>query len=160
MSSKQFQTSNQQGSSSGASSSGVPSKDTRSATAGEDPLSEIPENLRFLARLRQEVEEFQQQQQQQPPHEQVRPQIQPTGEQTRQTVRQPQRHQAPQRERNDWLQLLKIIFEDYFLENAALVLLVGIFWFAPTICQYATEWWSSAQTYQDWCKDERVGSFL
>jgi len=54
---------------------------------------------------------------------------------------------------------LKIIFEDCFLENAALVLLIRIFWFAPTICQYATEWWSSAQIYQDWCKDERVVSF-
>jgi hypothetical protein len=160
MTSNQFQTVNQQGFSSGASSSGVQSEDARSAAAGEDPLSKIPENLRFLARLRQEDEKFQQQQQQQPPQEQVRLRIQPTREQTRQTVPQSQRRQAPQRDRNGWLQLLKIIFEDYFLENAALVLLIGIFWFAPTICQYATEWWSSAQTYQDWCKDERVGSFL
>jgi hypothetical protein len=75
-------------------------------------------------------------------------------------VQQPQPQQPPQRDRNPWLQLVKIIFEDYFLENAALVLLIGFFWFAPTICQHATEGWSSAQTYQDWCKDERVGSFI
>jgi hypothetical protein len=58
MSSSQFRTVNQQGSSSAASSSGVPSEDIRSAAAGEDPLSEILENLQLLARLRQEVEEL------------------------------------------------------------------------------------------------------
>jgi hypothetical protein len=156
MSSRQFQTLNQQCPSSGASISGNPSQDTRSGTVGDDPLPEVPENLRFLARLRQEVQEFQQQ----PPQEQVRLRTQPSGQQTRQTVEQPQPQQAPQRDRNGWVKLAKLVFEDYFLENSALVLLIGIFWFAPTICQYATEWWSSAQTYQDWCKDERVGSFL
>jgi hypothetical protein len=80
MSPSQFQSTNQQGS-----LSGVPSEDPSSAAAGEDPLSEIPGNLRFWEQLRQEVQEFQQQQQQQPPQEQVRLRPQLTGEQTRRT---------------------------------------------------------------------------
>ena len=42
---------------------------------------------------------------------------------------------------------------------AVFALIIGIVMMGPTIGQYSTGVWSTAQTFQSWCQGERVGSF-
>lgn len=96
--------------------------------------------------------------QQRPSQERARPPTQAIAEQTQQVVQQvsPQLQQAPQRNgRSAWSTIVKE--RGFWVTVFALI--IGIVMMGPTIGQYSTGVWSTAQTYQSWCQSERVGSF-
>ena len=170
MPSIELETLNQQGFSSAASSSSAPPDDTRSAAVAEVSPSETPEYSPGPSLQRQQR---QQQPQQRPSQERGRLRTQATAEETRQTVQQlltqPQQEpQTPilrsQRSSNGILRspwsLWSTVVKERGFEVAIFTLILGIVMMAPTFGQYATGVWSSAKDYQDWCKEEQVGSFL
>lgn len=175
MASVQLQTLDRQGSSSAASTSISPSTDRRSTQTTETSLAGTS-----VVSPRPSLQQQQQQQPQQgPSQERRRLQTQPALEEARGAIQQwltqatpEETHEALQQspteaqqepQGNGYQTLLFLwskIVERGGLIVAVLAFILGIGMIAPTVGQYATGVWSAAKDYQDWCKGERVGSFV
>jgi hypothetical protein len=155
-----LQSLSRQGFSSAGSSSSAQPENSRSAAVGEVSPSGNPESSPGPSLRRQQG---QQQLQHRTSQERGRIQASVITQQTLQVVQQtpvaqPQQQQQAQQNNND-RSIWSTIIKERGFEVAVFGLVITLVMMAPTFGQYATGVWSTAQTYQAWCKDEQVGFF-